>query len=254
MTTEQSTISLVGTTGGAGTTRLAVDVAATLARDGRTVAVLDAAFATQGLARYVSGRIDPDLTTLLTDEDYALTDGRYDLPLDVPGNVACWPAHTPFERLARSKSPAAAQRLERLIEHAGRTFDHVVVDTPPIAANQSIAAVLATAHVALVAPATYRGSDGVAIMRDRLSDLGAGADLVVANGSLDHPVSSADVSIPDGPSMARETAPTVLDPDEAYAPAVATLTERLINESLDLEFAEEGLLDAVTERVTDSLS
>jgi len=45
-----STLALVGVAGGAGTTRTAVEMAATLARADRSVAVLDAAFGTQGLA------------------------------------------------------------------------------------------------------------------------------------------------------------------------------------------------------------
>lgn len=60
-----TTIALVGATGGAGTTRLSLELAAALATDGRDVAVLDAAFATQGLSDYVSGtlgqRVRPSL-------------------------------------------------------------------------------------------------------------------------------------------------------------------------------------------------
>lgn len=62
-----TTIALVGATGGAGTTRLSLELAAALATDGRDVAVLDAAFATQGLSDYVSGTLDPDATALVTD-------------------------------------------------------------------------------------------------------------------------------------------------------------------------------------------
>ncbi|KKF39305.1 hypothetical protein FK85_29590 [Halorubrum saccharovorum] len=61
-------LALVGATGGAGTTRTAVELAALGARDVRDVAVVDAAFTTQGLSEYVSGRIGTDLTTLVTDE------------------------------------------------------------------------------------------------------------------------------------------------------------------------------------------
>lgn len=254
MSSTSSTVSLVGATGGAGTTRLAVEVAATLARAGRSVAVLDAAFATQGLARYVSGRIEFDLTALLTDDDLVLADALFDLSLDLPGRVACCPASAPFERLARAKTPDAAQRFERTIARAGTTFDHVLVDTPPIAANQSLAAVTSVDRVALVAPATHRGADAVALQRDRLSDLGTDADLVVANQSPgDHPVSSADVTVPEGPPTPREASPTVVDPGDEFAPAVATLAERLIDDSLDLEFPDARLLDAVTDRVSDSL-
>ena len=69
-----TTLALVGATGGAGTTRTAVELAAMGARDGDDVAVVDAAFTTQGLSEYVAGRIDPDLTALLTDDpDAALS-------------------------------------------------------------------------------------------------------------------------------------------------------------------------------------
>lgn len=67
------TAALVGAVGGAGTTRLAVEVGALLAADGDAVAVLDAAFATQGLGDYLDGRLDPDLTALVTDRDLAGT-------------------------------------------------------------------------------------------------------------------------------------------------------------------------------------
>ena len=162
----------VGATGGAGTTRLTVELGALLANDGRDVAVFDAAFATQGLADYLPGRIDPDLTTLLTDErDTPLSAGLVDVPLDVAGRLACCPAVAPFERLARAKSPAAAQALETRIAAAADVFDHVLVDTPPVAANQSVAAVTATTRTTLVAPATTRGRDAVQRTTDRLVDL-----------------------------------------------------------------------------------
>lgn len=254
MTDGTSTVAFTGATGGAGTTRLAVEVAATLARDGREVAVLDAAFATQGLARYVPGRIDPDLTKLLVGEP-SLADALYDLPFDLPGRVACSPAYAPFERLARAKTPEAAQRFETLLADAARTFDHVVVDTPPVAANQSVAATTAADRVALVAPATHRGADAVGRARDRLRDLGTVEDLVVANrAGSGHPVSSADVEIPEGPATSREAAPTVIDPDEEFAPAVARLAEVATGVSLDLEFEGDGLLEIVQERVSETIS
>ena len=253
MTDGNPTVALAAATGGAGTTRLAVEVAATLARDDRTVAVLDAAFATQGLARYVPGRIDPDLTQLLV-EDEPLADGCHDIQADLPGRVACCPASAPFERLARAKTPDAAQRFEGLLADAAREFDHVLVDVPPVAANQSVAAVTAADRVALVAPATHRGADAVGRARDRLRDLGTHENLVVANhANSDHPVSSADVAIPEGPATPREAAPTVVDPDEEFAPAVARLAEAATGADLDLEFEEEGLLESMQERVSETI-
>jgi Flp pilus assembly CpaE family ATPase len=46
--TDATTAALVGATGGAGTTRLTLETADLLAREGHAVAVFDAAFATQG--------------------------------------------------------------------------------------------------------------------------------------------------------------------------------------------------------------
>jgi cellulose biosynthesis protein BcsQ len=254
MTRGTPTVAVAGATGGAGTTRLAVEVAATLARDDESVAVLDAAFATQGLARYVPGRIDPDLTKRLVEEG-ALGDACYDLPLDVSGRVVCSPAYAPFERLARAKTPGAAQRFETFLADAASEFDHVLVDVPPVAANQSVAAVTAADRVALVAPATHRGANAVGLARDRLRDLGTREDLVVANrAGSDHPVSSADVAIPGGPRISREAAPTVTDPDEEFAPAVARLAEEATSTSLDLEFEGDGLLERVEDRIHETIS
>ncbi|MFB6271097.1 MAG: ParA family protein, partial [Halobacterium sp.] len=101
---ETRTAALVGVAGGAGTTRLAVETAAVLARDGASVGVFDAAFATQGLAQYVPGRIDADATRLVTADDAALADARYDLAPDAPGAVAAYPAFAPFGRIADAKS------------------------------------------------------------------------------------------------------------------------------------------------------
>lgn len=174
------TLALVGAVGGAGTTRLAVEFAATLARTGRDVAVLDAAYATQGLAQYVPGRIDPDLTALCLTDD-SLAAGLVDLPGDRAGRVALCPAFAPFERVARAKTPDAARRLEDRIEAAAGWFDHVVVDTPPVAANQAVAAVNAADRVALVTPATRRGLDALPRAHGRLADVGVEDRLVVAN-------------------------------------------------------------------------
>nr|WP_227776770.1 hypothetical protein [Haladaptatus pallidirubidus] len=91
------TAALVGATGGAGTTRLCIELGAMLAHAGRDVAILDAAFATQGLARHVPGRIGNDLTALLTDGkiefdegelNEALIDGARTRVLDSPSVFA----------------------------------------------------------------------------------------------------------------------------------------------------------------------
>lgn len=84
-----TTTALIGVAGGVGTTRTAVEFAAALARDGRSVVVIDAAYATQGLGEYVSGRIDTDVTTLATDPSVDLADATYPLAaLDTAGEPA----------------------------------------------------------------------------------------------------------------------------------------------------------------------
>ncbi|WP_440007033.1 ParA family protein [Halomicrococcus sp. SG-WS-1] len=253
------TVALVGATGGAGTTRLCVEVAALLAHAGRDVAVLDAAFATQGLARHAPGRIDPDATALLTDTDVDLSDALVDHPADLAGRLALCPAYAPFERLARAKTAEAAERFEDLITEAAREFDHVLVDTPPVAANQAVAAANAVERVALVAPATERGADAVQRARGRLADVGVTAETVVATRATDddQPVDAADAVVPANGDAAPASAP---DLDAEFSPAVARAAEALVAAELEVEFPTEGVLNAAREEyvpdeyVPDSLS
>lgn len=235
------TLAFVGATGGAGTTRVAVETAATLARAGRSVAVLDAALDTQGLARFAEGRIDPDLTSVLTDEA-PLADALVPAWSDLPGRAALAPVHAPFERLARAKSEAAARRLSEAIRQAATEFEYVVVDVPPVADNPAVAAVTTVQRRALVAPAGQRGRDSLSRMRGRLADVGADADAVVAtdlagDGST---VPDADHRLPNGDRAA--VPPTSVSPDAEFAPAVAEATSALLDADLDLEFPSEGLL------------
>ena len=238
----------VGATGGAGTTRTTVEVAAALAADGREVAVLDAAFATQGLAGYVAGRIDPDLTTLLVDADAAdLRAGLYGFGAgDVPGEVVVCPAYAPFTRLARAKSTAAAERFESLIRTAAGRFDHVLVDVPPIAANQAVAAVTAADTVAVVAPASDRGAEGIQRCHERLEDVGSGASVVVSTrGELE----TADVGVPATDADGVTAAPACLDGGEfgaAIERVAAAVTGRELRETGG---DDGGLLGAVGEYV-----
>lgn len=241
--TRGSTLALVGATGGAGTTRLTVEFGATLARAGRDVALFDAAFATAGLARHLPGRLDPDLTGLLTDADAALSDGLVEYPAEVPGRLSACPARAPFERLARAKTAEAAERFEALLARAAREFDHVLVDTPPVAANQAVAAVSAADRVGIVVRASERGLDALPAMGDRLHDLGAPADVVVANrASGDDAVETADVTVPASERRAVGALPICADPDPAFAPAVARAVEACLDVDLDLSFPEGGLL------------
>jgi len=254
-----TTAALIGAVGGAGTTRLTVELGALLANDGRDVVVLDAAFATQGLADYLPGRIDPDLTTLLTDERAApLSTGLVDVPLDAEsGRLACCPAAAPFERLARAKSPAAAQALESRIATAAETFDHVLVDTPPVAANQSVAAVNATARTVVVAPATTRGRDAIQRMTGRLDDLGVGSEapetprtdgeavdaVVTTRGEL----SVADAAVPET-TVDVTAAPTCLT-ERSMATSVADVAG-VVFDVVPSTADDHGLLDSVGDFVS----
>jgi len=238
---DDDTAALVGATGGAGTTRLTIELAALLANDGRDVAVFDAAFATQGLSDYLPGRIDPDLTALLTDNrDAPLAEGLVDFPLDdTPGRLACCPTVAPFERLARAKSPTAAQALETRLAAAADRFDHVLVDTPPVAANQSVAAVTAAARTVVVAPASTRGRDAVQRTTDRLDDVDVGVDAVVTTqGEL----SVADAAVPETEADVT-AAPTCLA-ERSTAAAVADVADIVFD--VEPSTADgHGLLDSV---------
>lgn len=232
------TLAFVGVAGGVGTTRTVVETAATLARGGRSVAVLDAAFGTQGLSTYADGRLDPDLTAVLLDEA-GFSAAGVDIWPDLDGDAALYPAHAPFERLARAKSVDAAQRLESCVDRATGQYDYVLLDVPPVADNQAVAAVRAADRRVLVAPATERGNDHLPRMRGRLVDLGFEADAVVATFADDGAVlSDPDHELPTGERGV--VVPTAVDPDTEFAPAVAATTEALCDCELDVEFPEEG--------------
>lgn len=230
-----TTVALVGTTGGAGTTRTCVELTAMLARAGRDAALLDAAYATQGLAAYVDGRIRPDATALTTDAaDEPLAAGLREFDLPTEGRAACCPARAPFERLARAKAPDAARAFERRMAEAAESFDHALVDVPPVAANQSVAAVTAADRVALVTPGTPRGRDARQRARERLADLGVEPAATIAVGGE---IEAADAVVPE----TEATAPACLGGD-AFARAVAGAAGAAVGDELGVAFEEEGLL------------
>ena len=254
-----TTAALVGAAGGAGTTRTCLELATALAADGRDVAVLDAAYDTQGLARHLPGRLDPDMTALVTDEaDRPLSTGLVeftpaentetfaavdDAALDDIGRVRCCPARAPFERLARAKTAEAAQALDGRIEAAAAEFDHVLIDTPPLGSNPAVAAVTTAERVAVVAPATARGLDATQTTRGRLQDVGTSADAVVAVDRTDRdgfPEEDADAVVP---ALPGET-PAALE-QAAGVHAVEDVAAAVLNEPLDLPVAKEGLLEQV---------
>lgn len=247
-----SSLSLVGAVGGAGTTRLTLECGAVLARTGREAAVLDASYATQGLVDYLPGRVDTDVTDLCTDEEAtgtpSLAAGLEDLSVE-PGRLAVCPARAPFERLARAKTPEAAQRFASLVVTAAASFDHVLVDVPPVAANQAVAAVTTTDRVALVAPDTPRGHDGLARQRDRLADVDAPAPATVltfADGAADSTTggaSAADATIPESDVTDPASVPVCAEGDDPFVVSVAEACEALLDESLGFEPDDDGRFD-----------
>lgn len=252
-----TTAAFLGAVGGAGTTRTTLEVGALLAADGHDVAVLDAAYDTQGLARYLPGRLDPDLTALVTDaaEDPLASTG-VEPDWDLAGRLVCYPAHAPFERLARAKAPPAAEVLVERVREAAADADHVLLDVPPLGSNQAVAAVHAADRVVVVAPATAHGMDAVQSTRDRLRDVGAGpeagADGVVAVAqSRGHArrllgtgedrgtgvAGGADVVVP----WTGRPAPACLE-DGAHRRACAEVVSLALDRELDLEGDDDGLL------------
>lgn len=237
------TAAFVGATGGAGTTRLCVETAAMLSHVGRDVVILDAAFATQGLARHVSGRIDTDITALLTEKG-DFEDALVDHPVETAGRLALCPAYAPFERLARAKTPDAAEALESFVERAATEFDHVIIDTPPVAANQAVAAVNAVESVAVVTPASQHGADALQGMRGRLADLGTDVDVVLANRDDEgYPLGEA-IGISTSDATAVESVPaSVPELDTSFSPTLAAAVEATFDVSLDIEFPEGRFID-----------
>lgn len=187
-----TTAAFVGATGGAGTTRLTLECGRLLASTGHDTAVFDAAYATQGLADHVSGRIDTDVTALCLGDE-RLEAALYDQQLQGAGRLAVCPARAPFERFARAKRPEAAEAFEEQVTAAARQFDYVLVDTPPVAGNQAVAAVNAAEAVAVVCDAD-RAADAVPRMGDRLADVGAEPDATVVTHATAH--EEGDVAVP----------------------------------------------------------
>lgn len=229
------TVAFVGAAGGTGTTRTTLECATLLAREGRDVAVLDAAFGTQGLADSTAGRVETDATELYLGDE-PLEAGLVDRDVDGAGRLAVCPARAPFERLARAKRTEAAAALESRLHEAARAFDHVLVDTPPVASNPAVAAVTAADSVAVVGDAG-RAAATVPRTEDRLADVGVLESVTVVTRTDDHP--DADATVPDLggdlPAVGR---------DEAAADAVADV----VAATLGVEI-ERGAADGIRAKV-----
>lgn len=247
---DTTTTALVGAAGGVGTTRTALEVGATAARGGHDVVVLDAAYATQGIADHVDGRIDPDLTALVTDRtDDALDAGLHDVAVEdsdvtdvEAGRLEVAPARAPFERLARAKAPAAAETLEARIDEAADAADLVLVDSPPVASNQVVGVVTAVDHVVGVTTRTARGADALQRLRGRLQDVGSTLDgtLVVDRGDGERDRLDPDAVVPE--RSADPGAVPVAASDPAFAVALDDAAAT-VGAPVEIEPETEGLLD-----------
>ncbi|ERH13030.1 MAG: CobQ/CobB/MinD/ParA nucleotide binding domain protein [halophilic archaeon J07HB67] len=238
-------VAFVGAAGGVGTTRTVVETAAALARDGRRVRVLDAAYATQGLARFLDGRIETDVTAVCAD-DASRAAASHELGLSVPGGVAVTPARAPFERVARAKTTDAARRLNTVSEAADA--DHVLVDVAPVAANQHVAAVTAADRVVAVTTADDRGADALRRTVDTLADLDTGVDCVVAVGGE---TAAADTV---HPTLDRGvTAPPAALGEDTVAARVLAATETAVETTLSVTVDDAGPVDRVRRRLDDSV-
>ncbi|WP_332897384.1 AAA family ATPase [Haladaptatus sp. CMSO5] len=243
MDTKTQSLALCGVVGGAGTTRLTLELGATLARGGHDVVLLDAAYGTQGLARYVSGPIETDVTDAVTGDE-PIEAAISDLPLALDGQLSIAPAHATFEQLARAKAPAAAEQFSNYATALASRFDVVLIDTPPLASNPAVAAVTAADAVALVAPATERGLDAISPTRGRLQDVGTSGDSLIANradGSLF--ARETELLIPTSPETDPDSPVCATAEDGEFAPSVVDVAESLFDTDLGIEFEEPGLLE-----------
>lgn len=246
------TAALVGAAGGAGTTRTAVEVAGALARADRSVLVFDLDFATQGLSQSVSGRIDPDVTAVLTD-DVDVTDAT--IPWDVPGDgrLDVLPAFAPFVEVAAAMTPDVAEGVGDVLREATATYDHVLLDVPPIVSNQAIAGVDAADRVAAVFPPTDRGIDSLQRTKGRLEDVGSPLDLAIATRTTESAApADADLVVPVLPPKPAPDRPTTLDGGGDAVATVAETAARLFDVELEVGPKRDG--GSVVDRALEKLS
>lgn len=244
-------VALVGTVGGAGTTRLAVELGAAFARAGDRALVLDMDLDTQGLSSRVPGRLSPDSTRLLTDPGVELPDAVHEAAIDTAGTLRLCPAHAPFTRVAEAKSPEAAQRLvDRLAEALDCGYDAVIVDTPPVASNPAVAAITAADRIALVASPDERGVDAIQRARGRLADVGATEDAIVTNRTT--PAGSppdADIAIPEAPNTGDGGHVDALG-GAPFAHAITETAELLFERTLDTDIEPVGRFGSLRQRLS----
>jgi len=235
----------VGATGGTGTTRLVVETGALLARTGERVAVFDAAFGTQGLADHVEGRLDADVVALVTDDGVAPADVLVEQSVTGEGALHVAPSRASFGGIARGKTEAAARNLEETLRAAADRFDRVLVDTPPLAANQAVASVTAADRVGLVAPATERGVDAVQRVRGRVEDVGESVTATVGNRvAPGEPVTEPfDAVVPEHGVTAPGATPVADEGSGEFTAGVARVAQAVVGVDPDLSVDSGGYLD-----------
>lgn len=245
------TAALVGVVGGAGTTRTAVELAGALARTDRSVLVFDLDFATQGLSQAVEGRIDPDMTRVLTDGG-SVTDAT--IPWETPGDgrLDVLPAFAPFVDVAEAKAADTAAGVGDLLREATDAYDHVLLDVPPIVSNQAVAGVDAADRVATVFPPSDRGVDALQRTRGRLQDVGAEMDLAIATRTTAAGAPpDADAVVPTLPPKSAPDRPTALEGSGDDVVTVAKTAASLFDVDLAVESAtDDSVLDRVRRQFT----
>lgn len=233
-------LALLGAAGGVGTTRLSIEAGAALAVDGADAIVIDAALATQGLAAYLPGRIDPDLTTALVD-DLDLDAACQEYPLDLPGRLRVCPAYAPFTRLAEAQTPDHAERFGAFIEAGIDDADAVIIDVPPLASNIAVAGVAAADRIGVVTEPTDRGRDALSRCRGRVADGGDDVDFVVGNHVTEESVTDADVRIPESRVTDIPETPTVVEGDDGFGPGIESLVDAGLDRRLDVSLTRDWL-------------
>lgn len=241
-------VAFVGVVGGAGTTRTALELAGVLARAGRSALLLDLDFATQGLARFVDERVEPDAAALLADPDLDLEAAVHEWPLadadatlsdstrsdgtspdDGGGRLGLVPAFAPFAELAGAKTPEAGARVADRLAEARAAFDHVLLDVPPVVSNQAVGAVTAAENVVGVIPPTERGLAALQRERGRFADVGTSVNQVLAVGADDGLPADADLGFPPLPGSAPTYQPATLRTDGAFTAEVGTVAAELFD-------------------------
>lgn len=227
---------VVGAAGGVGTTRLSVEVGAALAADGRDVIVLDTALDTQGLSSYVPGRIDPDLTDVLTSgldpAEALLTHPASDV---TAGTLRCLPVDATFDRIAQTKTPETARDLTELATDLTSDGTHIVVDVPPLASNTAVAGTAAADRIALATRDSARGRDALSQSLGTLDDLGFEATLTVINRVRAGNPPDADVTIPESTRSGVPTTPACLSGDTEFVTAVERLASMLFDTKISVD-------------------